>query len=156
MMINTPISCPCDSKKSYQRCCQLLHDGKVTASNAEQLMRSRYSAFVMANITYLIATLQPDKRQADDEAVLRQTIEQTQWLGLRIINHQSMEHKATVEFIAFYQDGAIGQLHERSHFAQQDKQWFYVDGEILPAVKLSRNDLCFCGSGKKIKKCHVV
>ncbi len=155
-MINRPLPCPCHSTKSYQSCCQLLHDGKVTASNAEQLMRSRYSAFVMANITYLIATLHSDKRQADDEAILRHTIKETHWLGLRIIHHQSTENNATVEFVAFYDGKPIGQLHERSRFIKQDKQWLYVDGEMLAPIKVSRNDRCFCGSGKKIKKCHVI
>jgi hypothetical protein len=27
--------------------------------------------------------------------------------------------------------------------------------EIGPAVKPERNDLCWCGSGKKYKKCHL-
>jgi len=155
-MINTSSACPCCSTHSYQACCEVLHKGDLTANNAEQLMRSRYSAFVAGDIAYLIKTLHPDKQQADDEAVLRQTIEQTQWLGLKIIDHKSAENNATVEFIAFYQDEVVGQLHERSQFIKQNGQWFYVDGEMLPAVKLSRNDLCFCGSGKKIKKCHSV
>lgn len=155
-MINVSSPCPCCSNQSYQACCQKLHNGDLTASSAEQLMRSRYSAFVIRDISYLLKSLHPDKRQVDDKAVLRQTIEQTQWLGLKIIHHKSAEDNATVEFIAFYLDEPIGQLHERSHFIKQNGQWFYVDGEILPAVKLSRNDLCFCGSGKKIKKCHSV
>jgi SEC-C motif-containing protein len=153
-MIHAPSDCPCNNATSYQACCQALHDGKLTASSAEQLMRSRYSAFVTGNIAYLIATLHPDKRQADDATILSQTIEDTEWLGLKIIRHKSAGNNATVEFVAFYQDEPIGQLHERSNFVKEDKQWFYVDGEILAPVKLSRNDVCFCGSGKKLKKCH--
>lgn len=155
-MTNTQISCPCNNKNSYQACCLPLHTGELTACSAEQLMRSRYSAFVTANITYLITTLHANKRQADDETILRQTIKQTQWLGLKIINTQSTGINATVEFLAFYQEEPIGQLHERSHFVQENEQWFYVDGEILAPVKLTRNDPCFCGSGKKLKKCHHV
>jgi len=119
-------------------------------------MRSRYSAFVMGDIAYLIATLHPDKRQSDDKTELRQITEQTQWLGLKIVSHKSTGNNATVEFVAFYQDGSTGQLHERSHFIKENMQWFYVDGQILSPIKLSRNDPCFCGSGKKIKKCHSV
>lgn len=153
-MIQTPSACPCNNTKSYQACCQALHDGKSTASSAEQLMRSRYSAFVIGNIAYLIATLHPDKRQTDDEAILSQTIEDTHWLGLKIIRHKSAGNIATVEFVAFYQDQPIGQLHERSNFIKLDKHWFYVDGEMIGPIKLSRNEVCFCGSGKKMKKCH--
>lgn len=155
-MVHTPSPCPCNNAKPYQACCQALHDGQLTASSAEQLMRSRYSAFVMGNIAYLIATLHPEKQRADDEIILRQTIEQTHWLGLNIISDNTSGNTATVEFVAFYQDEPIGQLHERSHFIHENKQWFYVDGEILDPIKLSRNDPCFCGSGKKIKKCHRV
>ncbi|MDO7598056.1 MAG: YchJ family protein [Pseudomonadota bacterium] len=153
-MIHTPSACPCNNTTSYQACCQALHDGELIASSAEQLMRSRYSAFATGNITYLIASLHPDNRQADDEIILRQTIEDTQWLGLKIIRHKPVGNNATVEFVAFYQDQSIGQLHERSNFIKKDNQWFYVDGEILDPIKLSRNQTCFCGSGKKIKKCH--
>lgn len=145
-------SCPCISGKAYQICCEPLHLDILHASSAEQLMRSRYSAFVMGKISYLIDTHHPDKHQTDDEQTLIQTIEHTQWLGLKIINHEQSGENATVEFIAFYQHQPIGQLHECSNFIKQNRHWYYVDGEALPAIKLSRNELCFCGSGKKIKK----
>jgi len=149
------ILCPCKSNKTYQACCQPLHEGRVMANSAEQLMCSRYSAFVLENTNYLIATLHPNKRQIDDDAVLKQTMENTQWLGLKIIKHQQKVNVATVEFIAFYQgETNIEQLHECSRFSYEQERWFYIDGDILPAVKLSRNELCFCGSGKKVKKCH--
>lgn len=146
--------CPCLSNKPYQACCQPLHDGVIFANSAEQLMCSRYSAFYLGKINYLIDTLHPDKRQADDEEVLKKTIEETHWLGLRIIKHRQKKHSATVEFIAFYQTKSVGQLHERSNFIKQANRWFYIDGEILEPIKLSRNEPCFCGSGKKFKKCH--
>jgi len=148
--------CPCKSNKPYNSCCQPLHDGDVVANSAEQLMCSRYSAFVLKNISYLIATLHPSKREEDDELVLKKTMDETQWLGLKIIKHKPTGSTATVEFIAFHQGKSdIEQLHEKSNFVNENKQWLYVDGEILPPVKLSRNEPCFCGSGKKTKKCHI-
>lgn len=116
-------------------------------------MRSRYSAFCLNKVNYLIDTLHPDKRQLDDKHTLKQSIEDTQWLGLKIIKQSSSS--TTVEFVAFYKEKTvIAQLHERSNFIKKDKQWFYVDGELLPAIKLARNEVCFCGSAKKFKKCH--
>jgi len=139
----------------YQACCQPLHQGKLIASSAEQLMCSRYSAFVLKNSAYLIATLHPSKREHDDDIVLKQTMAQTHWLGLKIIDHYQQKDTATVEFSAFFQgDSTIEQHHEKSRFILEDTHWFYLDGDILPDVKLSRNELCFCGSGKKVKKCH--
>ncbi|MDB2705192.1 YchJ family protein [Pseudomonadota bacterium] len=153
-MSDTPITCPCLSGKSYSLCCEPLHNKSLTANSAEQLMCSRYSAFYLAKVDYLIATLHPDKRQLDEHQLLQETIEQTSWLGLQIVKHNQRGNTATVEFIAFYQDENIEQLHERSNFVRQDNQWFYVDGQFLPAVKLGRNQNCFCGSGKKLKRCH--
>lgn len=149
-----PDLCPCISGMPYKACCEPLHLGIFHASSAEQLMCSRYSAFALSKISYLIDTLHPNKHRADDEQTIDQTIEQTQWLGLKVINHKQTGEKATVEFVAFYHQDPIGQLHECSNFIKQNGRWYYVDGEVLPAIKLSRNELCFCGSGKKIKKCH--
>jgi SEC-C motif-containing protein len=64
-------SCSCQSGTPYTQCCQPLHTGQVKALKAEQLMRSRYSAFVLGKIEYLIATLHPDKRQTDDHQTLK-------------------------------------------------------------------------------------
>ena len=148
--------CPCLSNKAYSACCQALHLGSSHAHSAEQLMCSRYSAFVLGNIEYIIATTFPENHQVDDKTILKDTINNTNWLGLKIIKHKSKGQNATVEFVAFYHDdNAIGQLHERSNFIQHDHHWFYVDGEILDPIKLSRNELCFCGSGNKFKKCHA-
>lgn len=153
MKANTE-SCPCCSGQSYKGCCQPLHESVLTASSAEQLMRSRYSAFCVGNINYLLATLHSDYHTPDDETALQRTIEQTNWLGLKIIQHNPGPETATVEFVAFYSEAPFAQLHELSRFTKADGRWFYTDGEMLPSVKLSRNEDCFCGSAKKYKKCH--
>ncbi|WP_417550673.1 YchJ family protein [Methylophaga sp.] len=146
--------CPCQSQSVYDECCGLLHQGKHVATNAEQLMRSRYSAFVLHNTSYLHATLHPSQRRPDDLLNLQQTMETTEWLGLTILEHTETDDQAEIDFIAFYVDKPIGQLHERSRFTRQQGQWFYLDGEFLPPTKLGRNENCVCGSGKKLKRCH--
>ena len=146
--------CPCCSGRSYQGCCQPLHIGDLSASSAEQLMRSRYSAFCVANSNYLMTTLHPDYRTDGEETALRHTIQQTRWLGLKIIQHTPGFEVATVEFVAFHGGQPFEQLHELSRFVKQEGQWLYTDGNYLPPVKLNRNETCFCGSSKKYKKCH--
>ena len=47
--------CPCGGG-SYGRCCAPMHRGERQAPTAEQLMRSRYSAFVRGEVDYLLAT----------------------------------------------------------------------------------------------------
>jgi SEC-C motif domain protein len=109
-------------------------------------MRSRYSAFSRGDVDYLMATLHPDRRQPNDRRSLRQTIQQTQWIGLTILKTQKgqpQDKTGIVEFVAEYRDtqasgfaaAIVQQLHERSRFRQQEGQWFYVDGDILPPIK---------------------
>jgi SEC-C motif-containing protein len=149
-------NCPCLSGRSYYDCCEPLHLKQLTATAAEQLMRSRYSASYLGKVDYLVNTLTPSKRHINEAELIEKSIESTQWLGLRIVSHKEKSDKAEVEFIAFYQDKGIQQLHERSNFIKQDGLWFYVDGQFLPDIKLQRNEPCFCGSGKKLKRCHNV
>lgn len=153
--MKTDSLCPCLSGKTYPDCCQPFHTGERQPETAELLMRSRYCAFNKGLLSYLIATLHPGKRQADDKQALQETIAATTWLGLKVVNHQQTDDDhAEVEFIAFYQDNPIGQLHENSRFIRTENRWYYLDGETLPPIKLGRNETCFCGSGKKLKHCH--
>lgn len=147
-------SCPCCSSMLYKSCCQPFHRGSLTASNAEQLMRSRYSAFCLGDIDYLQVTLHPNHRRKDDKVELENTVQRTNWLGLKIIAHKPGLEEATVEFVAFFNGQPFEQLHEFSRFKKVAGQWLYTDGDVLPAIKLSRNDSCFCNSKKKFKKCH--
>ena len=120
-------------------------------------MRSRYSAFHQGNVDYLIATLHPDKRKPDDHTVLANSIRNTEWLGLTVIDTQKgkkNDKTGIVEFEAVYQGNKLGQLHERSRFIKIDGKWFYVDGDILPGTIPKPKEPCWCKSGKKYKQCH--
>lgn len=121
-------------------------------------MRSRYTAFCKGNTEYLITTRHPAQRQADDRQTLAQTIAETEWLGLRVLTCDRSKEAVgvgTVEFVAFYQSqGNLGQLHERSDFIRYNNRWYYHHGTILAPLSIGRNDPCWCGSGKKYKKCH--
>lgn len=146
--------CPCNSGLLYKECCQPLHLNKSVAEDAEKLMRSRYSAFQLGLVDYLLDTLHPSKRHPGERQALQESVNNTQWLGLKILDHKAANNLAEVEFVAFYEDDPVGQLHERSRFTREAGRWFYHDGLFLPAMKLGRNENCFCGSGKKFKHCH--
>lgn len=47
--------CPCGSNLNYNECCGAYHSGK-TAPTAEAVMRARYSAYVKANVDYVMST----------------------------------------------------------------------------------------------------
>ena len=125
----------------------------------EILMRSRYSAFCCGNIDYLLATLHSSQHVPNDREQISKTIHNTEWLSLRILHAPSSSAtRGQVEFVAFYRNASTEeppqQLHELSEFCFEQDRWWYTSGKILTPVKLGRNDNCWCGSGKKIKKCH--
>lgn len=103
-------------------------------------MRSRYTAFCRGQIDYLIATHHPAKRRADDRQTLAQTLAETEWLALRVLNSTddyASTGRGTVTFAAFYRSqGRLGQLHERSEFLRQAGRWYYLDGAILPPLPM--------------------
>ncbi len=92
-------------------------------------MRSRYTAFVMGNADYLLATWHPGKRPKSLELDDNQ-----RWLGLRIKRTeqgQAGDDVGIVEFVARYKIAGKGhRLHEISRFSRVNGQWFYVDGEF--------------------------
>lgn len=149
--------CPCGSKKAAKYCCQIYLSGKKQPDTAEKLMRSRYTAFSLGKVDYLIATLHQDRRQSSDRQELTKSINNTRWLGLTIISTEKgkkNDKTGVVEFEAIYQTTEPGQLHERSRFVKTDGQWFYVEGDILPGTIPKANAPCWCGSNKKFKHCH--
>ncbi len=123
--------CPCQSQLSYDTCCARWHRGDfyLQAPNAEQLMRSRYSAFVLDELDYLLATWHPSTRPT----TLEPNTPQTKWLGLSIRQHQVLSSTdQLVEFVARYRHaGRATRLHELSRFVLENNQWFYVDGEFM-------------------------
>ncbi len=153
----TPLLCDCGSQKAYAICCGPYLEGKISAPDPESLMRSRYTAFCRMDADYLVATIASGKTDPEKlRRELKQTMAATRWLGLKVLG-SSMDgpDRGQVEFVAFYrQVDGMGQLHELSNFVKAEGRWVYVDGRILPALKLARNEACFCGSGKKYKKCH--
>jgi SEC-C motif-containing protein len=133
---------------------------KKKPATAEQLMRSRYSAFFYNNTAYLLATMHPDKQDPKSEEQLGNTVEQCEWITLKILECKkgtAEDEQGVVEFIASYREaGRQGFLYERSDFSKLGGEWFYVDGEIKDpsTISLNRNEMCWCGSGNKFKKCH--
>ena len=149
--------CYCGSQLSLADCCQPLLNGEKTASSAEALMRSRFSAYASGNFPYILATYGPEQRIAHSLEELAKDSQHTRWLKLDV--HQSSQNgcNGQVEFSAYYQfDGQFYRMHESSQFVYQDGQWYYTTGKVHKdsgAYQLQRNDHCLCGSGKKFKKC---
>jgi SEC-C motif-containing protein len=122
--------CPCGSTPAYEACCGRWHHGPehLLAPDAESLMRSRYSAFVLDDLPYLLETWHPDTRPPE----LEPNPPGMKWLGLMVKRHtvEDADH-ATVEFVARNRlAGRAVRLHEKSHFVREEGRWFYVDGDM--------------------------
>lgn len=154
--------CPCGSKLDYSKCCGQYHEGAVIPT-AEAVMRSRYTAFTMHNVDFILHTHHPDKRSEVKPEEVEAWSKGSVWHGLEILNTekgQANDSTGVVEFNAFYQvQGKIHKHHEIAEFKKHDGKWYFYDGQLIQDTvkregpKVGRNDPCPCGSGKKYKKC---
>ena len=126
-------ACPCGSGQAYPQCCGRWHAGEP-APDAQALMRSRYSAYVLKLRDYLLATWHPATRPPADELGLDDAPgARTAWLGLELKSHGATgQDTAEVEFVARFRvgGGRAQRLVERSRFERIDGRWFYRDGDL--------------------------
>lgn len=146
--------CPCASGNLLPACCGRYHEGQP-APDAQSLMRSRYSAYVLGLVDYLVATTLHAQQAGLDRQAIAQWSSQSTWLGLEVVAAEVFggqpEH-AFVTFSARWHDSAGEHCHrERSAFVQHDGRWYFIDPTV--PLKASRNDSCPCASGRKFKKC---
>jgi SEC-C motif-containing protein len=136
MQSATP-GCPCGRLDARGRplplvqCCgrYVGHFEAAPAPDAEALMRSRYTAFVLQDEPYLLATWHAGKRPSRVRFDAG-----TRWLGLEVKQHRVVDDThAEVEFVARCRDagGAATRMHERSRFVREGGRWFYLEGDHL-------------------------
>ena len=128
--------CPCGSNLPYLECCELVISSKREAATCEELMRSRYTAFTMANGDYLMGCHHSDTRQVKEAVHIKKWAGSVQWMGLVILNSQNgdvMDETGYVEFRAlFMEEGEMQQIHEKSLFKRENGKWVYVSGILFP------------------------
>ncbi|HYG06735.1 MAG TPA: YchJ family metal-binding protein [Stenotrophomonas sp.] len=124
----SPVACPCGRPTEYAGCCGRLHRGEP-AADAEALMRSRYSAYVLHDADYLLRTWHPSTRPAqlslEEPAGARTT-----WLGLDVQRAGATgPDSAEVTFLARYRigGGRAVRMQEHSRFVREDGRWYYLD-----------------------------
>lgn len=123
-MIKVDDNCPCGSLKCYTHCCHRYHGGDEFAPTAECLMRSRYSAFVIQNIDYIVQTTLPALQPLLDVAALKAWAEQTWWTYLKIISTTPKIGKrhAQVHFCAYFEElGVQGVIMSVRHLLKSMK-----------------------------------
>jgi SEC-C motif-containing protein len=127
-------------------------------------MRSRYVAFALSEISYLLDTSHPTLREQQTDSSLRESTRGVEWCGLEILEIErgaADDDEGSVKFVASCREGNRQlQHHELAHFIRSDGVWLYERGDAkvrtLPAraaSKVGRNSPCPCGSGEKYKRC---
>ena len=167
-------NCPCGSNFPFTDCCAPLIRGTGFADTAEDLMRSRYTAFTLKNWEYLVITSHPEEKKEIAKLGPNLIEDEVVWKRLEIMNTRAGgndDSQGQVDFVAHYTKDSVEQaLRESSRFYKINGRWVYSRKDsTLPPVpaatqkkpktvvrseaKIGRNDPCSCGSGKKYKKC---
>mgnify|MGYP000423240312 CR=1 FL=1 len=126
--------CPCKSGSTFAQCCGLYIGSKVNAPTAEALMRTRYSAYVLGDMDYLIRTIPLHHRKAFDRRSALAWSTNAEWLGLEVLSAKEYEagKKGRVEFKAKFIMGGEEQIHhEIALFENVQSRWFFVDSKML-------------------------
>jgi SEC-C motif-containing protein len=153
-----------DSEALEAHCLPFIRQQKKPAT-AVELMGSRYVAYATGAVDYLFETHDPKTRSHADRQAIESWASRADFTGLEILNTEAggpNDETGGVEFIASYSiDGTPHQHHEKATFRRIDGAWFFVDGQVVvkqpirrESPKISRNEPCSCGSGKKYKRCH--
>ncbi|KKO09663.1 hypothetical protein LCGC14_0031570 [marine sediment metagenome] len=119
-------------------------------------MRSRYCAYTLGLINYLVSTTLPAQQAMLDTQAMALWSQSSQWLGLSIdrsLGGEPGSSRAQVTFTARWADpdGSQHSHQECSEFQKLGDRWFFIDPNHR--LKAGRNEPCPCGSGRKFKQC---
>lgn len=122
-------NCYCGNALSFENCCQPKIRYIQKATTAEELMRSRYSAYCIQAADYLMETTHSSTRKFHHKADILEWSKSNKWLKLEIV----AVSENTVEFKAYYLDESrIAKIHqEKSTFIFEHNTWFYADGTFF-------------------------
>ncbi|NUP62585.1 MAG: hypothetical protein HOV96_08675 [Nonomuraea sp.] len=120
-----PRPCPCGQAASYADCCGRFHRGEGAAPTAESLMRSRFSAFAVGDVAYLMATWHPADRPPRLDLDRK-----VAWVELEVLESTGgspVHTEGTVRFRAHFVNRRVpGVLDEHSRFVRLDGRWVYA------------------------------
>ncbi|RBP34602.1 SEC-C motif-containing protein [Oceanihabitans sediminis] len=124
------MNCYCGNNKTYKECCEVLHLNEGKTETAEQLMRSRYSAFVLANGDYLMLTHHRSTRPTSEKKAIVKWAKSVNWIKLEVQETSKglkNDTEGTVTFNAyFYENGNVDLIHEKSAFIKENDKWYYL------------------------------
>jgi len=169
--INKKIQCYCGSKNEFEHCCLPFLNLTNTPKNPEQLMRSRFSAYVTKNIQYIYDTYAQETQQLQSISEISNWADECTWLALKVHHcSDTIDKQAFVEFsVYFIINNKSHEMREKSRFIKEEANrrylWRYIDGDIVEDIELAnikRNETCPCNhystsftviKNKKFKHC---
>ncbi|MNJ86601.1 hypothetical protein D3C87_41050 [compost metagenome] len=121
------VECYCGSKKTVETCCGRFLSGKELPTTAEELMRSRYSAYVTVNVPYIIETTSPKFRKYYSSKSISEWASGSTWISLEILSVSENR----VKFVATYLDEnrELTRHTEDSRFEKIGERWYFAEGE---------------------------
>ena len=158
------VPCHCGQAIPLEACCGPFLQGTQYPQTAEQLMRSRYTAYALGHIDWIVESQSPDGRAHMDRKATEEWSKRAEWHKMEVLEvqqGQADDAEGIVAFKAYYTLGGEDiEHHEIASFRKEDDTWYFVDGvEVKPRPfknterKVGPNEKCPCGSGKKYKKC---
>ena len=124
------MNCPCGSNNSYADCCERAHKNLSQVATAEQLMRSRYSAFVLGNGKYLMDSHHSSTRPIKERKSIEAWAKSVCWIRLEILDKEKggiNDQQGTVTFNAYFlENGQVEVIHEKSDFVKENGLWMYM------------------------------
>ncbi len=133
--------CPCGSTRKYKKCCKIFHDKIEIPKIALQLMKSRYSAFAVSNVNYIISTTHKENPDFTDdlkswEKDILAFCKYTKFEKLEILEFLEDDKESFVTFKAtLFQDKKDISFIEKSRFLKVEDKWFYIDGQFMDEGK---------------------
>lgn len=125
-------TCPCGKQKPFAECCGRFLSGQQIPKTPEQLMRSRYSAYVLGGYgEYLLQSWFP--ATATGVTAEELSDRNVNWQRLEVIDKSQNNDEAAVEFKAYYlpeNSDELKAMHEKSEFRRVNGRWFYVGGRV--------------------------
>lgn len=125
--------CPCESKRTFDRCCEPFVLGREFPPTAQALMRSRFTAYALGRADYLAKTTALVEREKLDVEELGRYCRAVKCISLKILQTEAGGPEDETGVVVFFAKLLINgkrMLHrEKSRFVREDGHWMYLDGE---------------------------
>ena len=125
--------CPCDSGLTYSACCEPIISGRKDAINAQELMQSRYTAFNLANVDYLMRSHSVKTRPVKERKNIERWAKSVVWIGINNSEYTKTERPRMKQAMWSLRrftskTGSRNKFMKNHSFHRENGKWVYVSG----------------------------